>query len=61
MSPIPSPEEFFGFKIGEDRKLADWDQIVEYYKLVAKNSDRVIVEELGKTSEGNPFIVAYIF
>jgi len=60
MSPIPSPEEFFGFKIGEDRKLADWDQIVEYYKLVAKNSDRVIVEELGKTSEGNPFIVAYI-
>ena len=28
---IPSPEEFFGFQMGTDRKLARWDKLVEYY------------------------------
>ncbi|MCX8185214.1 MAG: M14 family metallopeptidase [Sulfolobales archaeon] len=54
------PEEFFGFKIGEDRKLARWDKIVEYFKSVSTQSNRVLVEEIGKTTEGNPFIVAFI-
>ena len=27
------PEEFFGFQMGADRKLAHWDQLVEYYDL----------------------------
>ena len=26
---IPSPEDFFGFQMGADRKLAHWDQLVE--------------------------------
>ena len=31
---ITSPEDFFGFQMGTDRKLARWDRIVEYfYKL----------------------------
>ncbi len=31
---ITSPEDFFGFQMGTDRKLARWDKIVEYfYKL----------------------------
>ena len=46
---IPAPEQFFGFKIGADQKLARWDKIVEYFNLVAKQSDRVRVRELGKT------------
>jgi hypothetical protein len=57
---IPTPEEYFGFKIGEDKKLADWPEIVEYFRKVSKSSDRVIVEDLGKTTEGNPFILAII-
>lgn len=60
MARVTPPDEFFGFKIGEDRKLARWDRIVEYFRLVASESDRVVVEEVGKTTEGNPFIVAYI-
>ncbi|MEM0284898.1 MAG: M14 family metallopeptidase [Sulfolobales archaeon] len=60
MVRVTPPEEFFGFKIGDDRKLARWDKIVEYFKLVASESDRVIVEEIGKTTEGNSFIVAYV-
>jgi hypothetical protein len=54
------PREFFGFEIGEDRKLARWDKIVEYFKHLAENSNRIKVVELGKTTEGNPFILAYI-
>jgi len=57
---VTKPEEFFGFRIGEDKKLARWDRIVEYFYRVSRESDRVVVEEVGKTTEGNPFIVAYI-
>jgi len=57
---IPSPEDFFGFKMGADRKLARWDKIVEYFWKLDKESDRIIVKELGKSTEGNPFILAII-
>jgi hypothetical protein len=29
---ISSPEQFFGFRMGTDRKLARWDKIEEYYE-----------------------------
>ncbi len=57
---VTRPEEFFGFKIGGDRKLARWDKIVEYYYKVASESDRVRVIDMGKTPGGNSFIVAFI-
>jgi hypothetical protein len=38
-------------EIGEDKKLADWPEIVEYFWKVAKSSDRVIVEDLDKHSK----------
>jgi len=60
VSKIPDPKEFFGFEIGEDRKLAGWSQIVEYFYTLSKSSDRIKVSELGKSTEGRPFIVAYI-
>jgi hypothetical protein len=60
MGTIPSPEEFFGFKIGADKKLARWDKIIEYFYKLEKSSDKIKVIELGKTTEGNPFIIAII-
>jgi hypothetical protein len=57
---VPSPEEFFGFNMGADRKLARWDKLVEYYYALDEKSDRIKVTELGKTTEGNPFILAVI-
>jgi len=57
---IPSPEEFLGFKVGEDRKLANWTQILKYFRLVGELSDRVFVETLGKTTEGNDMILVVI-
>jgi len=57
---IPSPEEFFGFKMGSDYKLARWDKIVEYFYLLDKNSPKIMVQEIGKSTEGNPFLLAII-
>jgi hypothetical protein len=57
---IPTPEQFFGFKIGADRKLARWDKIVEYMQKVAANSDRVRFHNLGPTTNGNPFVMMEI-
>jgi Zinc carboxypeptidase len=53
---ITTPEEAFGFKLGMDRKLADWVQLTDYYKKLAKESPRVRYEEIGKTTEGRPFV-----
>ena len=57
---IPTPEQFLGFKVGEDKKLARWDKIVEYMRIVADGSDRVKFRELGKSTNNNPFIALEI-
>ena len=56
----PPPEEFAGFPIGSDGNLLRWERIVEYFEVIANDSDRVRVDELGKTTNGNPFILATI-
>jgi hypothetical protein len=55
-----SPEQTFGFKMGADYKLVKWPQIVDYFHQLASSSNKVKVVEAGKTSEGNPMIVAII-
>ena len=57
---IPTPEEFFGHRMGADRKLAKWDQLVEYYELIGAESDRVQVENVGSSTLGRPFLVLYV-
>ena len=56
----PTPESHFGHRIGVDRELLDWDKVVSYFQALGKTSDKVRVEELGKTAEGRPFIAATI-
>ena len=57
---IQSPEQFFGFRIGSDNKLARWDRIVEYMRQVDTGSDRIQMRELGKSTNDNPFVVLEI-
>jgi hypothetical protein len=57
---IPTPAEALGFTPGEDRKLASWDQVVDYFKQLDTASDRVIFETLGNTTMGKPFVMATI-
>jgi hypothetical protein len=57
---IQSPEQRFGFKMGADTKLVKWPEIVEYFQALDAASDKVTVAEIGKSTLGNPIIVAYI-
>src|SRR3954447_20395881 len=57
---VPSPESHFGHAMGADRKLLDWGKVVSYFQILARNSDRILFEDLGKTTEGRPFIAATI-
>src|SRR5215472_16235535 len=57
---VPSPEQYFGFRIGADKKLVRWDKIVEYMQAVATGTDRVRFRNLGPTTLGNPFIMVEV-
>ncbi len=57
---IISPEEAIGFPVGADYKLARWETISGYLQSLAASSDRVILEERGKTTEGLDFVLALI-
>ncbi len=61
MSDRPtSPEEFFGFRLGSDRKIARWDRIVDYFRLLEEQSDEIRVVDMGPSTEGNPFLQVII-
>ncbi len=58
---ITTPEKFFGFQLGADKKMARWDKIVEYYGVLEKQSaGRMKVINMGPTSMGNPFLMVII-
>jgi len=57
---VETPEQYFGFRIGSDRKLVRWDRIVEYMQKVANQSGRVHFRDLGPTTNGNPFVMLEI-
>jgi murein tripeptide amidase MpaA len=57
---IPTPAEVLAFTPGADRKLASWDQVVDYFQRLDGASDRVNFETLGTTTVGKPFVMATI-
>src|SRR5687768_1514718 len=57
---IPAPKDVLGFTPGDDRKLASWAKIVEYFQKLDAASDRVMFEEIGKSTMGAPFVYATI-
>ena len=57
---VPSPTEFFGFPMGAEGELAGWNRMVDYFERVGEGSDRVLVEELGRTTSGNPYLLLTI-
>jgi zinc carboxypeptidase len=57
---VPAPRDVIGFTPGDDRKLASWAQIVDYFKKLERASNRIKFQELGKTTLGRPFVLATI-
>jgi hypothetical protein len=57
---IPSPKAVLGFTPGDERTIADWGQITDYFARLDKASDRVVVRKIGETTLKRPIIVAII-
>ena len=57
---VPAPRDVLGFTPGDDKKLASWAQTIEYFQKLDAASDRVQFQEIGKTTEGKPFVYATI-
>ncbi len=55
---IPTPKEVLGYEVGEWH--VTHDQLVMYMKAVAEASDRVIIEETGRTYEKRPQVLLTI-
>jgi hypothetical protein len=56
----PSPYEFLGFSPGQDRTIADWQQITSYFSKLDRSSNRIAVQTLGETTLKRPLIAAFI-
>src|SRR5574342_1210457 len=57
---VTAPKEQFGFNIGDDYSLANYTQYVDYIKKLDRESDRLTVKEIGKSSEGRAMYLAII-
>jgi hypothetical protein len=57
---VPEPKDVFGFRPGDDYKLASHEQIVEYFRKLDAASDRLVVEDIGKSTQGRPMILAVV-
>jgi hypothetical protein len=60
VADVPSPASVLGYEIGTDRMLADWDEITDYLNRLADASDRVLLDTLGTTTLGRPFVALTI-
>ena len=55
---IPSPKDIIGHEVGEWH--VTHDKLVEYMKVLAKSSDRITLEDRGRTFEGRPLLLLTI-
>ena len=49
---LTTPEEQFGYRIGTDYQLINYEGLTGYWQLLAQQSDRMTLESIGKTEEG---------
>jgi hypothetical protein len=49
---VTSPRQALGFELGDDYQLANYKQIEAYWKTLDKESDRMVLHDMGRTAEG---------
>jgi hypothetical protein len=59
-SKVTTPKEQLGFNFGDDYQLANYTQLVDYWKKLAQQSDRMKLVEIGKSAEGRTMVMAII-
>ena len=59
-SQPPRPADVIGFVPGSDYKLANWEQLIEYYRALDSASERVQLIEIGRSVLQKPLLLLYI-
>jgi hypothetical protein len=54
------PRDFLGHEVGADKKLADYSQIMDYFKKLEAESPRLKLLTIGETTLKKPMIMAVI-
>jgi hypothetical protein len=54
------PDKFLGYKVGEDRKLADYTQIKSYFEKLAQETNKLKLFTIGESVLKKPMIMAAI-
>jgi hypothetical protein len=57
---VTSPGDFFGHEIGADYQLPDYTSFEAYWRLLARESPRMALQEIGRTAEGRPQLMAIV-
>ena len=57
---ITTPKEEFGHNFGDDYFLANYRQIEAYWRKLDRESDRMVVQSIGKTAEGRDHLMAIV-
>ena len=59
-SRVTTPRAQLGFDLGDDYQLANYRQIADYWRKLDAESDRMVLQEIGKTAEGRPHLMAIV-
>jgi hypothetical protein len=57
---VTTPKEAFGFNFGDDYQLATYQQLADYWRKLDAESDRMVLQEIGRTSENRPHLMAIV-
>ncbi len=57
---LTSPETFFGFNPGADRKMFNYGQLIDYLKLLEKQSDMVKLVPIGQSEFGRTLYLVFV-
>ena len=60
MAAVPTPESVLGHKPGDDFYLATYDDALAYFKKLAASSNRIKLANVGKTTQGRDWQIAFI-
>ncbi len=57
---VPTPESVLGHKPGDDFYLATYEDSLGYFKKLAASSNRIKLVNVGKTTQGRDWYIAFI-
>lgn len=57
---LTTPEEALGHEVGADYQLVNYERLHRWWEQLAQQSDRMVLDTIGSTSEGRPHLMAIL-